>query len=85
MCYDAAMSGPPVIDGRLPPAELQAEMLRSIMLYGQALVGVGDDFVAVTRAEHPRSMPQHEGIAAWAARYSTEIAGTPSTSSDGTS
>lgn len=78
------MFDPPTINGRLPLIELQFEMFRSIMLYGRAVVVVDGDTVAVTRTE-PRSLPLYEGVAAWAERYSTTTAATPTVSSDGTS
>lgn len=82
---ESGMAQPPVINGSLPVDELRAEIYKSVMLYGQALVMVGEDTVVVNRPNPPHTIG---GLAEWLKRHpphSTVTADTPTVSSDGTS
>lgn len=63
---ESGMANPPVINGRLPVDELRTEIYKSAMLYGQALVVVGEDTVVVNRPNPPHTVG---GLASWLKRH----------------
>ncbi len=60
------MQQPPTINGRLPATELQAEILKSITLYGKAVVAVDDNAVVVTHSHGPHTVG---GLTEWLKRH----------------